>query len=644
MLDGELFHFNRWRKTQRRPGAPPEEPAFQASGVEDGLGRERVFLARLGISKPLLDLIEMRARISGASLEEELLADGRVRPDAYFGALSKALGLEFATEIDPSQILDEPILDTQLSTPRALRCHQPNARPLTAIVPSIGRMLAEKARFDANPSLRRRFVGTLPTAVRKAVWSAGAQRRGRRAAFDLFDAQPDCSARIVFSGRQGLWLGLVIAGVAAALAVYPSMTLLAFHAGLSLSYFLLLLLRGFALQLAPPLNRRTRFAPRKGAMPVYTVLVPLYREQAVVGQLIERLDRLNWPRSRLDIKLLCEADDAGTIEALAALPLGAEYEVVLAPDIGPRTKPKALNYGLAGARGDYLVIYDAEDRPHADQLVEAWHHFRSAPENVVCFQSPLVIANATDSSFSALFALEYSALFRRLLPLLADYQLPLPLGGTSNHFKTEVLKAIGGWDPFNVTEDADLGMRLVRNGYVAEILTRPTVEDAPVTANVWIGQRSRWFKGWMQTWLVHMRYPLRLLRDLGPAGFLSFHMVISGLLLSALAHPLIIVFLALSAVHFFSAYHLTVTDQLFFLLDLVNVAGAYTVFTLMGWGAMSKDERKGMARAWRFIPIYWLMMSWAAWKGALELRTKPYFWNKTPHGASIRRRRGQAKA
>jgi cellulose synthase/poly-beta-1,6-N-acetylglucosamine synthase-like glycosyltransferase len=244
-------------------------------------------------------------------------------------------------------------------------------------------------------------------------------------------------------------------------------------------------------------------------------MVALYREAAVAEQLISSLKRLDWPAVLLDIKLVCEADDHETITALNALALGPCFEIVEVPPCNPRTKPKALTYALAAARGEYLAIYDAEDRPHPQQLREAYARFQTSPAEVACLQAPLIITNAKESWISALFSLEYSGLFRGLLPMLAGSRMPLPLGGTSNHFRTETLLAVGGWDPFNVTEDADLGLRLYRLGYRADVIVRQTLEDAPTAIRVWMAQRSRWFKGWLQTWLVLMRHPRRLARQMG---------------------------------------------------------------------------------------------------------------------------------
>ncbi|MCB1446398.1 MAG: glycosyltransferase, partial [Rhizobiaceae bacterium] len=251
-----------------------------------------------------------------------------------------------------------------------------------------------------------------------------------------------------------------------------------------------------------------------------------------------------------------------------------------------------------------------------------------------CLQAPLIIANAPESWLSALFALEYSGLFRRLLPFLGARRQPMPLGGTSNHFRTAVLREVGAWDPYNVTEDADLGMRLYRLGYRAETLTRYTVEDAPTERSVWLGQRSRWFKGWMQTWLVSMRHPVRLMQELGPFGTMMFHVLVTGMLVAALGHPLVIVFLSMTVWKLFFVPHGTNFEIVMFVLDWFNLLLAYTVFMRLGWQAMGRNERGRIGPAWCYIPAYWLLMSLAAWRAAIELYRKPFFWNKTPHKPS----------
>lgn len=608
-------------------GFPADSDALY---MEQPIERELRFLRKLGFSKPFLQILFSRAHHNGTTLEAELLADGRVKEDAYYGALARVLDLPFQSDIDPATITDKPGIDTQLRQPRMIRCYLQDRAPALAIVPSAREILNKDASIRSLPMIRERLVVTTPSAIRQAVWQAGSARRVDQAASNLFDVDPDLSARIVFSGGQGFLAGLWITLLLFAFLVTPWAAMLAIHIFLTSAYFITLLFRGFAIHLGPWLVRPTPLSPA-GELPIYTVLVALYQEKDVASQLIDRLNRLNWPRSRLDVKLICETDDTETINALADLGLRSEYEIVRVPDVGPRTKPKALNYGLVAARGEYLVIYDAEDRPHADQLLEAYQRFQRAPADVACLQAPLIVSNIREGWLSALFALEYAALFRRILPLLAAFHLPMPLGGTSNHFRTDILRSAGAWDPFNVTEDADLGLRLHRLGYRAEMIVRPTLEDAPTEQRVWLGQRGRWLKGWMQTWLVLMRQPRRLAAEFGVLGTLAFHVIITGMLLSALAHPLIIVFLAISMWHLVHSVYTTPLEQVLFLMDGINTAGSYVLFVTMGRQAMTRDERKRLGTKWRWVPLYWLMISYAAWRAAIELHTNPFFWKKTPH-------------
>jgi cellulose synthase/poly-beta-1,6-N-acetylglucosamine synthase-like glycosyltransferase len=484
------------------------------------------------------------------------------------------------------------------------------------------------------PTLARNLAITTPSAVRRAVWKADEERRVREATNGLFERQPAFSARVVMSGGQGFFAGTLLAAVIICLGALPFTTLSFLHVALSITYFAALILRIAALA-------RKKFAPAErspppltiGPLPRYTVMAALYREAGMAEQLLRGLERLDWPVSLLDIKLVCEADDHQTIEALKALKPGPQFEIVEVPPHGPRTKPKALTYALSAARGEFLAIYDAEDRPHPQQLREAYAHFRNAPAELGCLQAPLIITNVGQSWLSALFSLEYSGLFRGLLPMLGKTRMPLPLGGTSNHFRTAALKAAGGWDPYNVTEDADMGLRLYRLGYRADVIQRQTLEDAPILASVWMAQRSRWFKGWLQTWLVLMRDPRRLIRDMGILPFLIFQLMVGGMLVSALLHPLILVFVGIGAVTLLEAPTGAVSAQALslFILDSVNIIGSYLTFLGLGIGSMIDHEKRLLGRRWVAVPLYWLMISHAAWRAVLELYRKPFFWSKTPH-------------
>jgi cellulose synthase/poly-beta-1,6-N-acetylglucosamine synthase-like glycosyltransferase len=307
---------------------------------------------------------------------------------------------------------------------------------------------------------------------------------------------------------------------------------------------------------------------------------------------------------------------------------GASHiDVVIIPASAPRTKPKALNAGLARARGEFVVVYDAEDRPHPQQLRAALAAFEDGGERLACVQAPLSIDNAEVTWIARQFAAEYAIQFREMLPLLAHLDLPLPLGGTSNHFRTQTLRDIGGWDPFNVTEDADLGYRLARAGYRAGVIGPPTMEEAPITFGAWFNQRTRWIKGHMQTWLVLMRDPVRTAREMGLGAFASMQIVFATGLVAAFAHgPL--AFIVLTAL--LSPYDLLSPA------DFALAVAGYCVAVFASLTACALSGSLSHARAAMTMPLYWPLASLAAYRALVELIFRPHHWSKTKHGVSAR--------
>jgi cellulose synthase/poly-beta-1,6-N-acetylglucosamine synthase-like glycosyltransferase len=602
-----------------------------------GLKAEAGLLHVLGISKPLIARMAQRAVANGTFIEAELLASGAIEEEAYFAGLARMYGLPFMAEIDPALLLDHAHADTQLAEPRMVRLHHKDRPPVVAVAPQILHMEGLGKRFGRHGTGTGSLVVTTPSAIRRAMWKVGETRRVGDAVRGLFDSVQALSARLVVTGDQGFVAGAGLCLISLLLIFAPMFAIVLAHMMLSFFHTAALFLR------IASVSHGQRHPRLEGSLespvdilPVYTVMVALYREAAVVPQLIAALDALDWPRSLLDVKLVCEADDHETLKAIRQARPGPHIEVVEVPAMAPRTKPKALTYALAGARGEFLTIYDAEDRPHPQQLREAFHAFCLGPSELACLQAPLVIGNAGESWISAIFALEYSALFRRLLPALGFYRLPLPLGGTSNHFRTALLKESGGWDPFNVTEDADLGMRLCRMGYRSSTLTLPTYEDAPTEFRVWLAQRTRWYKGWLQTWLVLMRQPVRTAREMGPLSFLVFQLLVGGMLVAALSHPGLVVFVTMSVLSLMQipAPQPNVFTTMMLVMDAFNILGSYAVFFALGASPMSDREKKGMGWKWAMIPIYWMAVSLAAWKAVIELRLKPFHWNKTPHRPS----------
>lgn len=370
----------------------------------------------------------------------------------------------------------------------------------------------------------------------------------------------------------------------------------------------------------------------EGDLPVYSVLVAVYHEAHMMGQLVAALDRLDYPRDRLDILLLLEADDMETRAAAVRLTQGRPHmRVVVVPPGAPRTKPRALSYGFAFARGDLVTVYDAEDRPEPDQLRKAAAALMRGPDHLACVQARLDIAGA-NGWLERQFAMEYACLFRAILPWLGRLELPLPLGGTSNHFKRQALEVSGGWDPYNVTEDADLGVRLSRFGFTCGVLDSATLENAPARLDVWLRQRRRWIKGWLVTWFVHMRRPRRLGRDLGLRSALVFHLHMTANVLAPLAHPV-----WLASLVAYASGCLPLPEELSFLDTLVITASALCVIAgyggnfMLGWRVLGVIGRPDLRRELALQPVYWLLSSWAAWRALWEILTHPHFWDKTPH-------------
>lgn len=445
-----------------------------------------------------------------------------------------------------------------------------------------------------------------------------------------------------FSAAGPMWSWqravLLLTGLALLVStlVAPRGTLAALLAFLAVPFLCVVGLRAMALSTlmvqARPENLGTFVQPTTQPFPPYTVLVPLYRESEVVQQLVAALGAIDYPRERLQILLILESVDQQTQEKVAATQLPPNVSVVVVPDGQPRTKPRALNYALQIASGDFVVVYDAEDIPHPQQLKEALAILQREKGRIGCVQGRLGIYNASDSWLTRQFAIEYAALFDAILPALERLRLPVPLGGTSNHFPRDVLQQVGAWDPYNVTEDADLGIRLARAGYAVRILNSTTGEEAPGDFSSWLRQRTRWLKGWMQTYLVHMRQPLRLWRELGGMRFAGLQVLMGGLILSTLVHPWFYVLAAFDLIWGSSLGPSgTPIWHTLWLFGLFNLVAGYATAVALGWATARKRAGAPLAAHAVLMPVYWLAVSLAAYRAILQLARDPYLWEKTAH-------------
>lgn len=377
---------------------------------------------------------------------------------------------------------------------------------------------------------------------------------------------------------------------------------------------------------------------RRHHWPTYTILCPLYKEVPIVPQFIAAMEAIDYPKSKLEVLLLLEEDDSETIHIISNMNLPKFFKIVVVPNSMPKTKPKACNYGLRMATGDYCVIYDAEDIPDRLQLKKAVLAFDQTGNLTGCIQAKLSYYNWDQNLLTRLFTLEYSLWFNLILTGLQSIKAPIPLGGTSNHFRTNVLRDLGGWDPFNVTEDADLGIRLAKHGLQTAILDSTTMEEANSEFNNWLKQRSRWVKGYMQTYLVHMRDLSQFGKNSTRIDMVTFQLVIGGKVLSMLINPILWIMTVSYFVFrpeigpFIESIYLT---PVFYVGTVALILGnfMYLYYYMMGAARQGRPELIAYAI---FVPLYWLMMSLAAYYALRDLLVRPFHWHKTKHGLHLK--------
>ncbi|KKU81824.1 MAG: Glycosyltransferase, group 2 family protein [Parcubacteria group bacterium GW2011_GWA1_47_8] len=371
--------------------------------------------------------------------------------------------------------------------------------------------------------------------------------------------------------------------------------------------------------------------------PMYTIFCPLYKEWEVVPQFVAAMQKLDYPHDKLQVMFLLEENDQETVEKIRAADLPAHFEIVVVPHSNPKTKPKAMNYGLKKARGEYVVIYDAEDVPEPDQLKKAVLAFAKIDRTVACVQAKLNFYNPKQNILTRVFTAEYSLWFDLVLPGLQSISAPIPLGGTSNHFRVSVLRSLGGWDAFNVTEDCDLGMRLSRRGLKTAIIESTTYEEANSHLINWYNQRSRWIKGYMQTYFVHMRSPRALYREGKLRDLLFFQLIVGGKVVSLFINPLMWI---ITITYFTFRAQTGVFIESFFpgpilyigVFSLIFGNFLYLYYYMVG---CARREYHGITKYIFLVPLYWLGMSLAAWRAAYEVVVKPHYWAKTQHGLHL---------
>lgn len=613
-------------------GSGNDSPSSEHRPAAAGLPVELAFLTRHGISPSALATAAQRASRNRANPVHEALAHGLIDEAGFYRAFASEMGLQFRAtcpEMQPGggygAILRQGIAPTL------------DGAPFRFMLAPEGAAL--RRMIEAGPRQRDDVAVTTPRGFAEALrCSNGAELARHVAGLDEAGLARE-SARTGASRGQVIaaGLGLAAATIGGVLAPLETFFALALLLGPLFLGLILLRLATTIERSAPDLWRSHRWRIDDARLPVYTVAVPMYREEAVLGQLTDALRALDYPPAKLDIRLLIEADDAGMRAALAAMPLPSQFTVTVVPPGIPRTKPRALNLALLEARGSFFTIFDAEDIPDRQQLRMAAARFLAAPPELGCLQARLVIDHAEEGRLPGLFALEYAGLFEVLNPGLLLFQLPIMLGGTSNHFRTEALRKVGGWDAWNVTEDADLGLRLVRNGYRIGDLPSNTREEAPLTIRAWLKQRSRWIKGYIQTLVTHSREPVRLLREAGIGATFAFLSLAFGTVATALGYP------AFAIAALFAYWDGSLFAPVGTLATLTStialciwILGSVALFAPPAVGALRRGS-PGLLLLLPLLPLYYALVSVAAWMALYDYFNRRFVWNKTEHGLARRR-------
>ncbi|MBB6260540.1 cellulose synthase/poly-beta-1,6-N-acetylglucosamine synthase-like glycosyltransferase [Paenochrobactrum gallinarii] len=584
-------------------------------------------LEQYGIARNDIKKAYIRAGSDPALFLNEVLCSGVASEVVLYGVVADYLNLPFRDRVTSCRVIDDKSrVPAELSGMQHALVLDAQNNVLLYLSPSMEHIIALKIFLSTNLSLNFEIVICSPSVIQLLDRRSKKHELARKA---VTVTPAKFSSRRVLDTRQAFVIAFSISLLAFLFFNFLWPTLFAFHIFLSCFFFTCVGIRLLAAMSAQRLPKLKQTLPLPSDLPNYTVLVPLYKESDVIPQLLEALSNLHWPRGRLDIKIICEADDRETLQVLGYFKLPPFMEVVRVPNVGPRTKPKALNYALQFARGEFVAVFDAEDRPHPLQLLDAWVAFQKGGEQLACVQAPLIIGNFRNSFLTRLFSFEYTGLFRGLLPWMARHDLVMPLGGTSNHMRRSALEKVGGWDAYNVTEDADLGVRLARFGYSIKTISHGTIEDAPENFPDWYKQRTRWMKGWMQTSLVHLRNPVETSRQLGFKRFIISQVYMLGLIISALFHPLMLltmIFLVVSA--FFTPFE--VRHMMLLTIDMMNIVMAYVSYYLLAAKAAEKSEMDGYPYLLGIVP-YWIMISFSTWRALLQLMKEPFLWEKTPH-------------
>ncbi len=558
-----------------------------------------------------------RAQQSGTAVDTLLLAEGVIPEVQFYQWIADHLGLDFAT----TPLLVLPPTHPREALAAGMVRLDPAHHSKDWLAAPQGRRLEQLLTQprSSNQGLHK-LVITTPSLLFQSLMQSCVPTLTHALTDALHQKKPDFSCRSLCLTLRARLIPVAGALAMAGLACLGGMPLSTLS---TLFLFPLLILR--IILLSTPVQDTVIPAPLVDKdWPIYSILVPLYRDATLLPQIITSLLALDYPADRRQVFLLLEQDDQAMHAALHTMQLPYGFQTVVLPAGLPRTKPRALNVGLSLATGSLIVVYDAEDRPDPQQLRHAAQLFVQSPQHLACLQAPLVIDNGHHGWLAHLFALEYAGLFDCLLPRLTQKNWPVPLGGSSNHFRRDALIKAGGWDAWNVTEDADLGLRLHRLGYRTACLPCPTYEDAPTCLQDWLMQRRRWIKGWIMTSAVHLRHPIHQITKQGFAHFLLYFAQSLGLAATVLLWPLTVIGLPWDWLNTTPATPLHLTVSLVVILSLPVVLGPLVL------GAKRRQHPLSLT-VLLSLPFYFLLMTAAGWAGLWEYLLKPHHWNKTPH-------------
>jgi len=591
-------------------------------------------LSALGASPLLAGEVILRAQSLGVDPLRVLAFRLDLTLAEVYGCAAERLGFAFSEHVSdlvtPAEFTPLPL--SAFAGMRSLRARVGDEDVLFA-APDFATLVALGRSLAPDDSLRGRMCIVPPDAFARAITRHCAPRLMRQAVARPSGSWPGPTARIGLRSPAAV----AVLGFLALCLVTALVSPFGFYlVPAALISLVLLIPSAFRLWATFAGPRARPLAPERllsdAELPDYTVLVPLRDEAHMLPQIAAAIRVLDYPPEKLDIKLVVEAESPETVAAAARYTDDPRFSLVVVPPGKPATKPKALNYALPLARGRYVVIFDAEDVAEPDQLRKAASAFAQWPD-IACLQASLTIDNADRHWIARMFAAEYAGHFEVLLPAIGYAALPMPLGGTSNHLRLAALEDAGGWDSFNVTEDADLGLRLARMGFTCAALDSRTFEEAPLSWRSWHRQRSRWMKGWMQTLIVHNHRPLRLVRELGLGSALAVNIFIGGMVVSTALHCV-----------FLAALLLSVAGQLATTGSVAPQSGLYILILLLGYLGAAAASLTGLRRIGRrdlglylfTLPAYWLMGGLAALSALWGLIRNPYYWAKTDHAGPAR--------